>query len=79
MFTVTDDEPAAAEVWVPEYARLLGAPAPRTVPPELAGRLLGWFTQYQLTAMRGAANDLVRQTLGWKPTVPDWRTGLAAG
>lgn len=79
VFNVTDDEPAAASTWVPEYARLLGAPTPRTVPTELVERLLGWFTGYQLTAMRGAANDLVRETLGWKPTVPSWRTGLAAG
>jgi nucleoside-diphosphate-sugar epimerase len=78
VFNVTDDEPAPAGVWVPEYARLLGAPAPRTVPARLIERMLGWFTGYQLTAMRGGANDRARQALGWQPSVPSWRTGLAA-
>ncbi|MFD8510743.1 NAD-dependent epimerase/dehydratase family protein [Streptomyces antimycoticus] len=77
VFNVADDDPAEAAVWLPEYARLLGAPPPRTVPAQLAERLLGWLTSYQLTAMRGAANDRVRQALNWKPTVPSWRTRLA--
>ncbi|MEV5769760.1 NAD(P)-dependent oxidoreductase [Streptomyces antimycoticus] len=77
VFNVADDDPAEAAVWLPEYARLLGAPPPRTVPAQLAERLLGWFTSYQLTAMRGAANDRGRQTLNWKPAVSSWRTRLA--
>jgi nucleoside-diphosphate-sugar epimerase len=76
VFNVTDDEPSTADVWVPEYARLLGAPPPRTVPARLAERMLGWFTGYQLTAMRGGANDKARQELGWQPSVPSWRAGL---
>ncbi|AQW55685.1 NAD(P)-dependent oxidoreductase [Streptomyces violaceusniger] len=77
VFNVADDDPAEAAVWLPEYARLLGAPPPRTVPAQLAERLLGWLTSYQLTAMRGAANDRVRQSLNWKPSAPSWRTRLA--
>lgn len=78
VFNIADDEPAAADVWVPEYARLLGAPQPRVVPAGLTERMLGWFTGHQLTAMRGAANDRARQNLGWKPSVPSWRAALAA-
>ncbi|MDP9615598.1 NAD-dependent epimerase/dehydratase family protein [Streptomyces demainii] len=78
VFNVVDDDPAEAAVWLPEYARLLGAPPPRTVPAQLAERMLGWLTGYQLTAMRGAANDRVRQALNWKPATPSWRTRLAA-
>ncbi len=77
VFNVADDDPAEAAVWLPEYARLLGAPPPRTLPGQLAERLLGWLTSYQLTAMRGAANDRVRQALNWKPVVSSWRTRLA--
>lgn len=77
LFNVADDDPAEAADWVPGYARLLGAPPPRTVPPELAGRLLGWLLAHQLTAMRGASNDRARQSLAWKPLTPSWRTGLA--
>lgn len=78
VFNVADDDPAEAADWVPGYARLLGAPPPRTVPPELAARMLGWLLAHQLTAMRGAANDRARQFLGWKPLTPTWRTGLAS-
>jgi len=78
VFNVTDDEPSPADVWVPEYARLLGAPAPRTVPSRMVERMLGWFTGYQLTAMRGGANGKARHVLGWQPSVPSWRAGLAA-
>jgi len=77
MFNIVDDEPAPANVWLPEYARQLGGPAPRVVPPELAQRLLGWFTTYQLTRLAGASNERARTRLGWRPTV-SWRTGLAA-
>ncbi|MGP3940015.1 NAD-dependent epimerase/dehydratase family protein [Streptomyces sp. 6N106] len=77
VFNVADDDPAEAAVWLPEYARLLGAPPPRTVPSQLAERLLGWLTGYQLTAMRGAANDRARRALNWEAAVPSWRTRLA--
>ncbi|MBA6434667.1 NAD-dependent epimerase/dehydratase family protein [Streptomyces sp. GMR22] len=78
VFNVADDDPAEAAVWLPEYARLLGAPPPRTVPAPLAERMLGWLTAHQLTAMRGASNDRIRQALDWKPSIPSWRTRLAA-
>ena len=78
VFNVADDEPATAADWVPTYARLLGAPAPRTVPTPMLGRLLGWLTAYQLTEMRGASNEQARRALGWEPWVPNWRTRLAA-
>ena len=78
VFNVTDDEPATAADWVPAYARLLGAPVPRTIPTGILERLHGWPIAYQLTEMRGAANDRARRELGWEPWVPNWRTRLAA-
>ncbi|MDX3661735.1 NAD(P)-dependent oxidoreductase [Streptomyces sp. ID05-26A] len=78
VFNIADDEPAEGATWLPEYARLLGAPAPRTLPSSMAEKVLGWFTNYQLTAMRGACTDRARAELGWKPTV-SWRHGLASG
>jgi len=78
VFNIADDEPAEGATWLPEYARLLGAPPPRTLPSDMAVKVLGWFTNYQLTAMRGARTDLARTELGWKPTVR-WRHGLASG
>ena len=78
LFNITDDEPATAADWLPAYASALGAPAPRTMPAKMAERLLGWFTAYQLTAMRGAANGRAAEALGWKPSLPSWRAQLAS-
>lgn len=78
VFNIADDEPAEGATWLPEYARLLGAAPPRRIPSDLAEKVLGWFANYQLTAMRGARTDRARTELGWKPTV-SWRRGLASG
>jgi nucleoside-diphosphate-sugar epimerase len=78
LFNVADDEPAAATDWLPAYAALLGAPAPRTVPTKMAERLLGWFPAYQLTALRGASTARAAEALGWKPSLPSWRARLAS-
>lgn len=78
VFNIADDEPAEGSTWLPEYARLLGAPPPRAIPSDVAEKVLGWFANYQLTAMRGARTDRARTELGWKPTV-SWRHGLASG
>ncbi|MGW0943136.1 NAD-dependent epimerase/dehydratase family protein [Streptomyces sp. NPDC002623] len=76
VFHLADDEPAPAAQWLPQYARALGAPPPRTIPAAMAPRLLGWFLAHQLTAARGAAADRARAALGWKPLRPSWRDGL---
>ncbi|MFI1034041.1 NAD-dependent epimerase/dehydratase family protein [Streptomyces sp. NPDC020951] len=73
---IADDEPAPAAQWLPQYARALGAPPPRTIPAAMAPRLLGWFMAHQLTAARGAAAGRARAALGWKPLRPSWRDGL---
>ncbi|WP_328768899.1 NAD-dependent epimerase/dehydratase family protein [Streptomyces sp. NBC_00286] len=76
VFHVTDDDPAPAAQWLPHYARTLVGPSPRTIPAELAPRMLGWYMTHQLTAAHGASNDRARTTLGWKPLRPSWRDGL---
>lgn len=76
VFHITDDDPAPAAVWLPALAERLGGPPPRAVPAPLAARLIGWFPTFQLTEMRGAANERARTELGWKPARPSWRTGL---
>ncbi len=78
VFHVTDDEPAPAAQWLSALGERLGGPPPRSVPGPLAVRLLGWFPAFQLTAMRGAANERARTALGWKPMRSTWRTGLGA-
>jgi nucleoside-diphosphate-sugar epimerase len=63
-YNVVDDEPAAGQVWLPQFARVVGAPEPAV--SESSQR---WE--------RGASNRLAR-SLGWEPRWPSWRAGFAA-
>ena len=59
---IVDDDPASALVWLPEYARELGAPAPlRNEEPVLKTR---------------AVSNQKAHHLGWKPAHPSWRCGF---
>jgi nucleoside-diphosphate-sugar epimerase len=59
---IVDNEPASALVWLPEYARELGAPTPPiNDEPDLITR---------------PVSNQVAHNLGWRPAHPSWRGGL---
>jgi nucleoside-diphosphate-sugar epimerase len=60
---VVDDEPAPATVWLPLFAKAIGAP-----PPPIGGE--------GNRGERGASNSKARTTLGWTPIYPTWREGF---
>ncbi|GLX66412.1 NAD-dependent epimerase/dehydratase family protein [Paenibacillus glycanilyticus] len=60
---IVDDEPAAGKLWLPLYARSLGAPEPVAQDGSNRGE-------------RGASNTKARQQYGWLPKYPTWREGL---
>jgi nucleoside-diphosphate-sugar epimerase len=76
VYNVCDDHPAPMRDWLPEYARAIGAPAPRHVPAWLARMAVGRFIVGQATQMRGASNEKAKRELGWKPAYPNWREGF---
>lgn len=59
---VVDDDPAPADVWVPVYARTVGAPAPATHTAAGPGR---------------PVSNARARALGWTPRHPSWRDGFA--
>jgi nucleoside-diphosphate-sugar epimerase len=65
-YNVVDDEPAAADDWVPAFCEAVGAPPPPETEPEAHP----WA--------RGATNAAARSQ-GWTPSYPTWRRGFAAG
>ena len=76
VYNIVDDEPAPAADWVPAYAAILRAPAPRRVPLWL-GRLLGGpYAVYLMTQMPGASNEHAKAALAWRPRRPSWRGGF---
>jgi nucleoside-diphosphate-sugar epimerase len=76
VYNIVDDEPAPAADWVPAYAAILGAPAPRRVPPWLGRVLGGPYAVYLMTQMPGASNEHAKTALGWRPMRPSWRGGF---
>jgi nucleoside-diphosphate-sugar epimerase len=76
VFNVVDDDPAPVEEWLPETARVLGAPEPKHVPAWLAKLAVGSFGVAFMTELRGADNSRAREELGWTPRHSSWRNGL---
>jgi nucleoside-diphosphate-sugar epimerase len=76
---VVDDEPAAIGEWVPELARVLGAPAPRRLPLWVIRLLAGSYGAQLMSAGEGASNRRARKALAWSPRFASWREGFRAG
>jgi len=76
VYNVVDDDPGPVATWLPEYARIVGARAPRRV-PTLLGRLgAGPFGVFFMTRQRGVSNAKARRELGWRPVHASWREGF---
>ncbi|TDU87077.1 nucleoside-diphosphate-sugar epimerase [Kribbella voronezhensis] len=79
IYQIADDDPAAAKVWLPEFARILGAKPPRHVPTWLGRLAVGEFGAAAFTEIRGADNSLAKRTFDWQPGYASWRTGFREG
>ena len=79
IYQIADDDPAQAAVWLPEFARILGAKAPRHVPVWLGRLAAGDVGVAAFTTMRGADNSLAKATFNWQPGYASWREGFRKG
>ncbi|QNE22056.1 NAD(P)-dependent oxidoreductase [Kribbella qitaiheensis] len=79
IYQIADDDPAAASVWLPEFARILGAKPPRHLPVWLARLAVGDVGVGAFTEIRGADNSLAKHTFDWEPGYSSWRTGFREG
>ncbi|MFC4907574.1 NAD-dependent epimerase/dehydratase family protein [Actinomadura gamaensis] len=78
VLNIVDDDPAPVREWLPEVARILGAPEPKRAPAALARLAVGGWGVAYMTRLRGADNARARLRLNWRPRHPSWRDGLAA-
>jgi nucleoside-diphosphate-sugar epimerase len=78
VYNVVDDEPAPTRIWLPEFARAIGAKPPRRVPQWLSRAFAGPAITAWATSFPGASNEKVRRELGWEPRYRSWREGFAA-
>ncbi|NIK60576.1 NAD-dependent epimerase/dehydratase family protein [Kribbella shirazensis] len=79
VFQIADDDPAQAAVWLPEFARILGAKPPRHIPAWLGRLAVGDVGVAAFTEIRGADNSLAKQTFDWQPGYSSWREGFREG
>ncbi len=76
IYNLCDDDPAPPQDVIAHAAELLGVPVPPAIP----------FEEAEMTPMarsfyaesKKVRNDRAKAALGWKPTYPDYRSGLAS-
>jgi nucleoside-diphosphate-sugar epimerase len=79
IYNVVDDEPAPTREWIPEYAAIIGAPPPRTVPRWLSRVFAGPAMTAWSTEFPGASNEKAKRELNWRPGYSSWRQGFRDG
>ena len=72
VYNVVDDDPSPISVWLPAFARFLGAPEPPHVSEGEALQEAGADAVYYATRLRGAANGLAKQKLRFAPRRLEW-------
>ncbi|HEX8994867.1 MAG TPA: NAD-dependent epimerase/dehydratase family protein [Ktedonobacterales bacterium] len=78
IYNVADDDPAPVSVWLPEYARIIGANPPLRVPVWLGRLVAGEVGVSLMTRIRGISNAKAKRELGWSPIYASWREGFKA-
>jgi nucleoside-diphosphate-sugar epimerase len=72
VYNLVDDDPSAQAVWLPAFARFLGAPAPPHMSESEATAIAGEDAVYYATRLSGASNAKAKRVLGWKPRRLEW-------
>jgi nucleoside-diphosphate-sugar epimerase len=72
VYNLVDDDPSPINVWLPAFARFVGAPDPPHVTEERALTAAGEDAIYYQTKLRGASNKKARETLHFRPRRLEW-------
>jgi 2-alkyl-3-oxoalkanoate reductase len=72
VYNVVDGDPSPVSVWLPAFARSVGAPPPPNVTEEQARAAGGEDAVYYGTKLRGAANAKAKKVLGFAPRRLEW-------
>ena len=72
MYNVVDDDPSPVAVWLPAFARFVGAPPPRRITEEQARASVGEDAVYYGTKLRGASNQKAKKAFGFEPRRLEW-------
>jgi nucleoside-diphosphate-sugar epimerase len=72
VYHVVDDDPSPVAVWLPAFARFVGAPPPPRITEEQARASAREDAVYYYTKLRGASNRKAKETFGFKPRRLEW-------
>jgi nucleoside-diphosphate-sugar epimerase len=72
IYHIVDDDPSPVSLWLPAFARAVGAPPPPQISEQEARKAGGEEAVYYGTQLRGASNAKARKTLGFAPRRLEW-------
>jgi nucleoside-diphosphate-sugar epimerase len=72
VYNLVDDDPSPQTVWLPAFAKFLGAPVPPHLSEAEVTAVAGEDAVYDTTKLSGASNAKAKRVLGWKPRRLEW-------
>jgi nucleoside-diphosphate-sugar epimerase len=75
VYIVVDDDPSPVNVWLPAFARSVGAPPPPQITQEQARAAAGEDAIYYGMKLRGASNAKAKKALRFTPRRLEWLAG----
>ena len=78
VLNIVDDTPVTIRDWLPAFAAMLRAPAPRYLPAAIVRLAVGGWGAAFMTKLRGASNTRGKTKLNWRPLFASWTEGFTA-
>jgi 2-alkyl-3-oxoalkanoate reductase len=72
VYNPVDDDPSPQAIWLPAFAKFVGAPAPPHMSEAEVKAIAGEDVLYYATKLSGASNAKAKQILGWNPRRLEW-------
>jgi len=72
VYNLVDDDPSPQAIWLPAFAKSVGAPEPPHMSEAEATAIAGEDVVYYATKLSGASNAKAKRILGWKPRRLEW-------
>jgi nucleoside-diphosphate-sugar epimerase len=72
VYNVVDADPTPQRVWLPAFARAVGAPTPPQITEEEALVVFGPDAVYYAMQLRGASNEKAKRELNFRPRPLEW-------
>ena len=71
-YNIVGDRPVPPSVWLPAFAKFVGAPDPPAIPEDTALETFGPDRVYYATKLRGASNQKAKSKLAFRPRPLEW-------